>query len=70
LQDLDSRAKTLQAQSNPPHAGTEHLAHRAEPQVRVSEKWIRFAALNDALIQGESIGWVPKVQIRFSRPRL
>ncbi len=25
------------------------LAHRAEPEVRVSEKWIRFSAPNDAL---------------------
>ncbi|PVE24327.1 hypothetical protein DC522_10660 [Microvirga sp. KLBC 81] len=41
------------------------LEHRAEPQVRVSEKWIRFSALNDALIVGESIGAVPKVQIHL-----
>lgn len=26
-------------------------AHRAEPEVRVSEKWPRFSALDDALIQ-------------------
>ncbi|PVE23666.1 hypothetical protein DC522_14545 [Microvirga sp. KLBC 81] len=36
--------------------GPRLLEHRAEPKVRVSEKWIRFSALNDALIEGESIG--------------
>ncbi|PVE24152.1 hypothetical protein DC522_11720 [Microvirga sp. KLBC 81] len=52
------------------------LEHRAEPKVRVSdpkghasEKWIRFSALNDALIVGESIGTVPTVQIHLG-PRL
>ena len=35
---------------------TVQLAHRADPEGRVSEKWIRFSAFNDALIIKESIG--------------
>jgi len=35
-----------------------------------TEKWIRFFVLIDALIQEESIGWIPKVQVHFSRPML
>ena len=53
------------------------LEHRADPAGRASEKRIRFSltrpfgsAPNDALIQRESIGWIPKVQVHFSRPML
>jgi hypothetical protein len=40
----------------------EHLAHRAGPKVRVSEKWTRFSAPNDAPLKEVSIGrekWSP-----------
>jgi hypothetical protein len=30
------------------------LAHRAEPEVRVSDKWIRFSAPNDASVNKEA----------------
>nr|WP_262299774.1 DUF983 domain-containing protein [Microvirga sp. HBU67692] len=60
------------------------LEHRTDPEGRVSdpkghgsEKWIRFSlarpagsVLTDALIQEESIGWIPKGQVHFSRPML
>jgi hypothetical protein len=31
------------------------VAHRAEPEVRISEKWIRFFALDDVSLQEMSI---------------
>jgi hypothetical protein len=40
----------------PTHRGKRRspdLAHRADPKGRVSEKWIRFSAPNDALFQEE-----------------
>ena len=39
--------------------------HGTEREGRVSEKWIRFSALNDALIQEESIELDPKSGIHF-----
>jgi hypothetical protein len=55
---------------------SERLAHRAEPEVlvsdpkgRVSEKWIRFSASHDAPLKRKH-RMDPKVQIHFSRPIL
>ncbi len=39
------------------------LEHRAE-------KWTQFSAPNDALIQEESIGWIPKVDSTFGSDAL
>ncbi|WP_262268215.1 hypothetical protein, partial [Microvirga yunnanensis] len=44
----------------------------SDPKGHASEKWIRFSlarpagsVLTDALIQEESIGWIPKLQVHF-----
>jgi 16S rRNA (cytosine967-C5)-methyltransferase len=41
------------------------LAHRPDPEGRVSEKWPRFSAADDAPVQEESIGSIPKVEATF-----
>jgi hypothetical protein len=41
------------------------LAHRAEPEVRVSEKWIRVPALNEALIQEGASDQISKIETIF-----
>ncbi|PVE22560.1 hypothetical protein DC522_20350 [Microvirga sp. KLBC 81] len=45
--------------------GSDAVEHRAEPKVCVSEKWIRFSALNDARFQKGSIGWPQKCKATF-----
>jgi hypothetical protein len=37
------------------HGFSCRLAHRAEPEVRVSEKSTRFPALNDAPLKGSGL---------------
>ncbi len=59
-------------------------SEEADPKGRVSENRVHFSlawpfgsltrpagsVLTDAVIREESIGWIPKVQVHFSRPRL
>jgi len=48
----------------------DYLAHRAEPKVRVSEKWIRFSASRDAPPKEKSIGWISKAVSTFGSDAL
>jgi hypothetical protein len=41
------------------------LAHRAEPEIGVSEKWIWFSAFNDAPAKRSGIGWCRSAKYRF-----
>jgi hypothetical protein len=42
------------------------LAHRAEQEIGVSEKWIQFSAPNDVQVKELSIGWSRSAEYRFN----
>ena len=67
----------LEHRTDPEGRVSDPKGHVSDPKGHVSEKWIRFSlarpagsVLTDALIQEESIGWIPKGQVHFSRPML